>query len=159
MRPGEALRALLSLALLAGIGAGGWFAGSEFLAEQGGQPPPLIVESQNAGNDLLLLGSSGLSPFGHPEGLRGRQVLVGRTTAIDGDRLRVSTGLGEATILIGETTFLLRLSAISVSAIEAGAAVAIFVGDDGADPLVVESALVLPSESRPVLNPSGGLDP
>ena len=101
MSPKLLLNLALTLALLAGVAVGGWFAGSEFLASQPEAPTTLELDTSTdtveegaaasvAGrvrvgydpaadiNTALVLGASGLSPFGQPEGLRGRQVLAGR---------------------------------------------------------------------------------
>ena len=76
------------LGALAAAGLGGWFVGSDIVATQPSDEDLVIAESVVAGrlqididdsaypNTALVLGASGLSPFGHSEGLQGRQVLT-----------------------------------------------------------------------------------
>ena len=103
-------------------------------------------------NRGLVLGASGLSPFGHPDGLRGRQVLAGRVTSVSAGKLLLDTATGPATIrIVDSSTFLVRLRSGDASEIQAGAAVALILNDDGD----AVAAIVLPADSRPVLDPLG----
>ena len=101
-------------------------------------------------NAQLILGASGLSPYGNSEGLQGRQLLSGRVIAVGEDRITIETTTGRATIdLSDETSFLLRLERVSPGAISAGAAVTLILDDDGETAI---AAIALPAESRPTLN-------
>ena len=195
MSPKLLLNLAITLALLAGVAVGGWFAGSEFLASQPEAPTTLELDTSTdtveegaaasvAGrvrvgydptadiNLALVLGASGLSPFGQPEGLRGRQVLAGRVLEVVEEleavetpqgpgtvlyhRITIQTTSGTASIRIRpDSTFLLKQGLGDASEITAGAAVALFFSD--AERREVVAALVLPANSRPVLN--SGLPP
>ena len=154
---------LLTLAVLGGAGLGGWFVGSDVVATQPSAEELVIAESVVAGrrqveidpaahpNTALVLGSSGLSPFGHTDGLLGRQVLTGRVVSISGGKLVLETVTGRSVLHLREdSTFLLRLERVDPSTIQAGAAVAVILDDDGE---LATAAIVLPAESRPMLNP------
>lgn len=124
MNPRLALNLTILLAILAGVAAGGWFVGAEFLADQPEAPTTLALDSADdaeagveegaaasvAGrvrvgydpaahiNTALVLGASGLSPF-QPEGLRGRQVLAGRVVEVREEMREVETAAGLADVL------------------------------------------------------------
>lgn len=168
---------ILVLAILAGAGVGGWFAGSRVVAPQPdeaatafAEPAAAEEESFAAGvgrrrvaatesefpNETLVLGASGMSPFGHAEGLPGRQVLTGTAMAVRSTELSteidLQTPAGPATIAVRPgSTFTLRLSRAEQSALQPGAAVAVILNDAG-DAVAV---LALPAEARPVLDPGG----
>ncbi|MDE2892696.1 MAG: hypothetical protein OXN86_09360 [Chloroflexota bacterium] len=153
---------LLVLGALAGAGLGGWFAGTDIVAPQPSEQDIVVAENVVAGrlqvdideaahpNEGLVLGASGLSPFGNQEGLQGRQVLTGRVISVSGGKLVIDSPTGRAEIrLTDETSFLLRMELVDPSAIGSGAAVTIVLDDDGETAL---SAIALPAESRPTLN-------
>ena len=168
---------ILALAILAGAGVGGWFAGSKVVAPQPdeaatafAEPAAGEEESFAAGvgrrrvaatesespNETLVLGASGMSPFGHAEGLPGRQVLTGTALAVRSTELSteidLQTAAGPATIAVRPgSTFTLRLSRAEQSALQPGAAVAVILNEAG-DAVAV---LALPAEARPVLDPGG----
>lgn len=121
MNPRQSLTLTIVLAILAGVAAGGWFVGAEFLADQPEAPTTLTLDSADdaveegaaasvAGrvrvgydpaaniNTALVLGASGLSPF-QPEGLRGRQVLAGRVVEVREETREVETAAGLAEVL------------------------------------------------------------
>lgn len=125
MNPRQALNLTIVLAILAGVAAGGWFVGAEFLADQPEAPTTLALDGPDndgdaaveegaaasvAGrvrvgydsaaniNTALVLGASGLSPF-QPEGLRGRQVLAGRVVEVREEMREVETAAGLADVL------------------------------------------------------------
>ena len=167
----RALGWLVVLTALGGAGVGGWYVGSDVVAPQPTAEDIVVAESIVAGrlqieidesaypNTALVLGASGLSPFGNSEGLQGRQVLIGRVISASDGYLTIETPTGQAAIqLTEETTFLLRMERVGPRAIGAGAAVTIILDDDGETAL---AALALPAESRPTLNspepgPPGG---
>lgn len=153
---------LLVLGALAGAGVGGWFVGTDIVAPQPSEEDIVVAESVVAGrlqididetahpNTGLVLGASGLSPFGNQEGLQGRQVLTGRVISVSGGKLIIDSPTGRAEIrLTDETSFLLRMELVDPSAIGSGAAVTIVLDDDGETAI---SALALPAQSRPTLN-------
>ena len=157
---------LLVLGALAGAGLGGWFVGTDIVAPQPSEEDIVVAESVVAGrlqididesahpNTGLVLGASGLSPFGNQEGLQGRQVLTGRVISVSGGKLIVDSPTGRAEIrLTDETSFLLRMELVDPSVIGSGAAVTIVLDEDGETAL---SALALPAESRPTLNTPDG---
>lgn len=157
---------LLVLGALAGAGIGGWFVGSDVVAPQPSEEDIVIAESVVAGrlqididetanpNTGLVLGASGLSPFGNKDGLQGRQVLTGRVISVSGGKLIIDSPTGRAEIrLTDETSFLLRLQHVDPMTIGSGAAVTILLDDDGETAL---SAIALPAESRPTLNTPDG---
>ena len=157
---------LLVLGALAGAGVGGWFVGTDIVAPQPTEEDIVVAESVVAGrlqididetahpNTGLVLGASGLSPFGNQEGLQGRQVLTGRVISVSGGKLIIDSPTGRAEIrLTDETSFLLRMELVDPSVIGSGAAVTIVLDDDGQTAL---SALALPAESRPTLNTPDG---
>lgn len=163
---------LIALAILAGAGAGGWFAGGEYIAPQpdaslpaaeidGGEEGSRVVgrwrvpstEAEHP-NEALVLGASGFSPFGQPDMLSGRQLLAGRVASIgssdDGDVIEIETATGPARVAIGgDTTFLLGAGPADQSAIRPGAAVAVLLDEAGR----AAAVLALPAQSRPVLDP------
>lgn len=121
MNPRQTLNLTIVLAILAGVAAGGWFVGAEFLADQPEAPTTLTLDGADdaveegaaasvAGrvrvgydpaaniNTALVLGASGLSPF-QPEGLRGRQVLAGRVVEVREEMREVETAAGLADML------------------------------------------------------------
>ena len=168
---------VLVLAILAGAGVGGWFAGSRVVAPQ----PDVAAtafdaadeaeESAAAGlgrrlvasteaeqpNQELVLGASGLSPFGHGVGLSGRQVLVGtavglRATELDAE-IDLITRAGPAAIRVrADSTFVLRLARAGLPDLQPGDAVAILLDENGA----ARAVLALPSDALPVLDPGIG---
>ena len=153
---------LTALGLLAAAGVGGWFVGSDIVASQPSEDDLTTTTGIVAGraqieidgaaypNDSLILGASGLSPFGNAEGLQGRQVLAGRVITISDSFLMIETATGPAQIaLTEETSFLLRLERVEPSAIGSGAAVTIVLDEDGETAI---AAIALPAESRPTLN-------
>ena len=153
---------LLVLGALAGAGVGGWFVGTDIVAPQPSEEDIVVAESVVAGrlqididesahpNTGLVLGASGLSPFGNQEGLQGRQVLTGRVISVSGGKLIIDSPTGRAEIrLTDETSFLLRMELVDPSAIGSGAAVTIVLDEDGETAI---SALALPAQSRPTLN-------
>ncbi len=153
---------LITLAALAVAALGGWFVGSDIVAPQPSEEDLVIAETVVAGrlqvdidetaypNTSLILGASGLSPFGNSEGLQGRQVLTGRVISVSGGKLIVETPTGRAEIrLTGETTFLLRMQRVDPLTIGSGAAVTIVLDADGETAV---TALALPADSRPTLN-------
>ncbi len=153
---------LLVLGALAGAGVGGWFVGTDIVAPQPSEEDIVVAESVVAGrlqididesahpNTGLVLGASGLSPFGNQEGLQGRQVLTGRVISVSGGKLIIDSPTGRAEIrLTDETSFLLRMELVDPSVIGSGAAVTIVLDEDGETAL---SALALPAQSRPTLN-------
>ena len=157
---------LVTLAALAAAGVGGWFVGADILAPQPSEADTVVAENIRAGriqvqvdgsaypNDALILGASGLSPFGTSEGLQGRQVLSGQVISISGPKLILQTPTGRAEIrLTDETSFLLQMERVDPASIGAGAAVAIVLAADGETAI---SALALPAESRPSLNAPDG---
>ena len=170
---------ILVLAILAGAGVGGWFAGSKVVAPQPdagatafaepgaaageeesfaagvGRRRVAATESESP-NETLVLGASEMSPFGHAEGLPGRQVLTGTAVAVRSTELSaeidLQTPAGPATIAVRPgSTFTLRLSRAEQSALQPGAAVAVILNDAG-DAVAV---LALPADARPVLDPGG----
>ena len=195
MTPGRLLALTITLVLLAGAGVGGWFAGAELLAEQPADPAALAVDAaaseddEDAGaaagvagrvrvgydptanvNTALVLGAAGLSPFGQPEGLRGRQVLAGRIVELREERREIETASGLAEVVFhaitlrnssgtttisvrADSTFLLRLGGAEASAIAPGAAVALILEESDGGRATAVAGLVLPAEARPVLNP------
>lgn len=153
---------LITLAALAAAGLGGWFVGSDIVAPQPSEEDLVIAETVVAGrlqvdidetaypNTSLILGASGLSPFGNSEGLQGRQVLTGKVISVSGGKLIVETPTGRAEIrLTDETTFLLRMQRVDPLTIGSGAAVTIVIDADGETAV---TALALPADSRPTLN-------
>ena len=157
---------LLILGALAASGIGGWFVGSDIVAPQPTEEDIVIAESVVAGrlqvdideaaypNEALILGASGLNPFGNAEGLQGRQVLSGRVISVSGGKLILETPTGRAEIrLTDETTFLLRLERVDPMTIGSGAAVTIILDTDGETAV---SAIALPADSRPTLNTPDG---
>ena len=153
---------LIVLGALAGAGLGGWFVGSDVVATQPTAEDVMVAESVVAGrlqididetahpNSSLVLGASGLSPFGNAEGLQGRQVLTGRVLSISDGKLIIDSPTGRSTIqLTDETTFLLRLQRVDPLTIGAGAAVTIILAEDGETAI---TAIALPADSRPTLN-------
>lgn len=157
---------LLILGALAAAGVGGWFVGSDVVAPQPSDEDIVVAENVVAGrlqvdideaahpNTGLVLGASGLSPFGNQEGLQGRQVLTGRIISISGGKLIIESPTGRAEIrLTDETTFLLRLDLVDPLTIGSGAAVTIVLDEDGQTAI---SAIALPAESRPSLNTPDG---
>ncbi len=160
---------LLVLGALAGAGIGGWFVGTDVVAPQPSEEDIVVAENVVAGrlqidideaahpNTGLVLGASGLSPFGNQEGLQGRQVLTGRIISVSGGKLIIDSPTGRAEIrLTDETSFLLRMELVDPSAIGSGAAVTIVLDEDGETAL---SAIALPAESRPTLNTPDGPSP
>ena len=160
---------LLMLGVLAAVGVAGWFVGADVVAPQPADDDLTTTTGIVAGrasieideaaypNAQLILGASGLSPYGNSEGLQGRQLLSGRVIAVGEDRITIETTTGRATIdLSDETSFLLRLERVGPEAISAGAAVTLILDGDTAI-----AAIALPAESRPTLNapdaPAGGL--
>ena len=150
------------LAALGGVGVGGWFVGSDIVAPQPSAEDVVVAESVVAGrlqieidrsahpNTALVLGASGLSPFGNTEGLQGRQVMTGRVISASDGYIVIETQTGRAAIqLTDETSFLLRMQRVSPAAIGAGAAVTIILDEDGETAI---AALALPADSRPTLN-------
>jgi len=157
---------LVTLGALAAAGLGGWFVGSDIVAPQPTAEEIVVAENVVAGrlqvdidkaahpNESLILGASGLSPFGNAEGLQGRQVLTGRVISISGGKLILLTPTGRAEIrLTDETSFLLRLQRVDPMTIGSGAAVTIILGTDGQTAV---SAIALPATSRPTLNAPEG---
>ncbi len=153
---------LVLIAALGGTGVAGWFVGSDVVAPQPTENEVVIAESVVAGrlqieidetafpNTSLVLGASGLSPFGNSEGLQGRQVMTGRVISASNGYIVIETQTGPAAIqLTDETTFLLRMQRVSPSAIGSGASVTIILDEDGETAI---AALALPAESRPTLN-------
>lgn len=199
MNPQQLATLTITLAVLAGVAVGGWFAGAELLAVQPDEPSTLALDTAQSGeagaeegaavgvagrvrvgydpaenvNTALVLGASGLSPFGQPEGLRGRQVLAGRVVevreesrevlvgdgmvAVRGHAIRLETSSGGASVWVRpDSTFLLRLGAGDPSGITAGAAVALWLEDSSSEGRATAiAALVLPPGARPALNPGG----
>ena len=160
---------LLVLGALAGAGIGGWFVGTDVVAPQPSEEDIVVAENVVAGrlqigideaahpNTGLVLGASGLSPFGNQEGLQGRQVLTGRVISVSGGKLIIDSPTGRSEIrLTDETSFLLRMELVDPSAIGSGAAVTIVLDEDGETAL---SAIALPAESRPTLNTPDGPSP
>lgn len=160
---------LLVLGALAGAGIGGWFVGTDVVAPQPSEEDIVVAENVVAGrlqidideaahpNTGLVLGASGLSPFGNQEGLQGRQVLTGRIISVSGGKLIIDSPTGRAEIrLTDETSFLLRMELVDPSVIGSGAAVTIVLDEDGETAL---SAIALPAESRPTLNTPDGPSP
>ena len=152
----------ITLGALAAAGVGGWYVGSDVVAPQPSAEDLVIAENVVAGrlqididetaypNASLVLGASGLSPFGNAEGLQGRQVLTGRVISVSGGKLILETRTGRAEIrLTDETTFLLRLKRVDPLSIGSGAAVTIVLDEDGE---TAAAAMALPAESRPTLN-------
>lgn len=157
---------LITLGALAAAGLGGWFVGSDFIAPQPSAEEIVVAENVVAGrlqvdideaahpNQSLILGASGLSPFGNKEGLQGRQVLTGRVISVSGGKLILQTPTGRAEIrLTDETTFLLRLQRVDPMTVGSGAAVTVVLDPDGETAL---TAIALPAESRPTLNSPDG---
>jgi hypothetical protein len=153
---------LITLSALGAAGIGGWFVGTDIVAPQPSEEDIVVAESVVAGrlqidvdqaaypNTALILGASGLSPFGNSEGLQGRQVLTGRVISVSGGKLILETPTGRAEIrLTDETTFLLRLERVDPLTIGSGAAVTIVLDEDGETAV---SAIALPADSRPTLN-------
>ena len=153
---------LVLLAALGAAGLGGWFVGSDIVAPQPTAEDVVVAESVVAGrlqieidesafpNTSLVLGASGLSPFGNAEGLQGRQVMTGRVISASNGYIVIETQTGPAAIqLTDETTFLLRMQRVSPAAIGSGAAVTIILDEDGETAV---AALALPADSRPTLN-------
>ena len=195
MTPGRLLALTITLVLLAGAGVGGWFAGAELLAEQPEEPAALAVDAAASEDDedegaaagvagrvrvgydptanvntALVLGAAGLSPFGQPEGLRGRQVLAGRIVELREERRETETSSGLAEVVFhaitlrnssgtttisirADSTFLLRLGGAEASAIAPGAAVALILEESDGGRATAVAGLVLPADARPVLNP------
>ena len=157
---------LIITGALTAAGVGGWYVGSDVIATQPSAEDLVTAESVVAGrlqididetadpNAGLVLGGSGLSPFGNAEGLQGRQVLTGRVLSISDGKLIIDSPTGRTTIqLTDETTFLLRLQRVDPLTIGAGAAVTIILDDDGETAI---TAIALPADSRPTLNTPDG---
>ena len=195
MNRGQLLTLTITLVLLAGAGVGGWFAGAKLLATQPEEPAALAVDAaapeddEDAGaaagvagrvrvgydpsaniNTALVLGAAGLSPFGQPEGLRGRQVLAGRIVELREERREIETASGLAEVMFhaitlktssgtttisirADSTFLLRLGGADPAAIAPGAAVALILEESDGGRATAVAGLVLPADARPVLNP------
>ena len=146
------------LIVLLGVGVGGWFLGAEVVANEAQRPPTVVVQSvdvaapaagQTGVGAGVILPIGGLSPFGHPDGLLGRQVLIGRVVSVDADSLIVDWAGGRTVLRFAEDSdLLLRLSADSSLPIEPGAAIALLVDEAGGE-IVARSGLVLPEGSRP----------
>ncbi len=104
----------IDLIILAILAVGGWFLGAELLADESGPSTPIIVRSEVPGatttDSSLVIPLSGLSPFGHPNGLIGRQVLVGRVTEVGEGFFIAATASGPARFRFNDdSSFLLRL--------------------------------------------------
>ncbi len=153
---------LVILAALGGAGVAGWFLGADVVAPQPSDEEVVVAERVAAGrlqididaaafpNASLILGASGLSPFGNVEGLQGRQVMTGRVVSASDGYIVIETQTGRAAIqLTDETTFLLRMERVPPSMIGSGAAVTIILDEDGETAI---AALALPADSRPTLN-------
>lgn len=171
---------LIALAILGGAGYGGWFVGVEYVASQPDEslPAASIDAGEGAENERvvgrwrvpsteldhpsesLVLGATGLSPFGQPDMLLGRHLLAGRVSSIgasnDGNVIELETATGPARVTIrDDSTFMLGIEPSSQSAIQPGAAVAVVLDSSGR----AAAVLALPAEFRPVLNPGVGPAP
>jgi hypothetical protein len=155
------------LIILAILAVGGWFLGAELLADEAGPSTPIIVRSEVPGatttDSSLVIPLSGLSPFGHPNGLIGRQVLVGHVTEVGEDSFIADTASGPATFRFNDdSSFLLRLGRGSRSDIVPGVSVAILAdesSDAAADGSVTaHSILVLAPDVRPSVSGPSPLD-
>jgi hypothetical protein len=153
---------VISLALLVGIGIGGWLIGAELIAADAAPQRTVTASATSEANvgvsDSLIIPRSGLSPFGHHSGLDGRQVLVGRVTQTDPDGVTITTALGEARLTFDDSSFLLRLSTqqpplLTEGALQTGAAVALLTETDAQGTLTIVSAIALPSQFRPMIEP------
>ncbi len=160
----QTIRVLVTdLVILAALGVGGWFLGAELLADEAGPATPITVASEAPGatttDSSLVVPLSGLSPFGHPNGLVGRQVLVGRVTEVGEDFFIAETASGPATFRFDDdSTFLLRLARGSRADIIPGVSVAIL-GDETAEGSIeARSILVLPADVRPSVTGPSPLD-
>lgn len=164
---------LIALAILGGAGYGGWFVGVEYVASQPDESlPSASIDGDEAEDERvvgrwrvpsteldhpsesLVLGATGLSPFGQPDMLLGRHLLAGRVASIgasdDGNMIELETATGPARVAIrDDSTFMLGVGPSSQSAIQPGAAVAILLDSSGR----AAAVLALPAEFRPVLNP------
>lgn len=156
---------VISLALLIGIGIAGWLIGAELIASDAAAPRTDTVSATSEASigigDNLIIPRSGLSPFGHHSGLIGRQVLVGRVTQTGAGGLTITTALGEARLTFDDSSFLLRLSTqrpplIASGRLETGAAVALLTETNAQGDLTIVSAITLPSQFRPMIEPPGG---
>ena len=145
--------AIIALGVLAAAVVGGWFLGADVVASSPGPAAPIVTTSatpapQAAASATLVLPRVGLSPFGHHSGLPGRQVLVGRVTAVSGDTVRVALPVGDATYQFTQSSFLLRLAGGKAAEAVAGAAVAIVLDPTAPAPTALR-LLILPQASRP----------
>lgn len=141
------------LLLLVGVGVAGWFAGANVIAHEAQQPETVVVQPPPpAAGGLgagVLVPRGGLSPFGHPAGLPGRQVLVGRVVEAGESTLTVEWAGGRTELRFAQgSDLLLRLRVDSDASIEPGGAIALLVDRDGEE-LVARSGILLPEENRP----------
>ncbi len=147
---------VLNLALLTALAVGGWFLGAALIASGAGTADPVLVAAdgtQNASVEgRLILPRSGLSPFGHHAGLEGRQLLVGRVTAVDALGFTAQTPAGEVTFTFLDSPFLLRLTTVAPDLIGAGAAVALLLDADASGALIARALIALPVVARPQIS-------
>lgn len=147
------------LIVLVGVGIAGWLVGTDIVANKAQRPPPIIVEAPDVAPPApdesgvgagVIVPRGGLSPFGHPDGLRGRQVLVGRV--VTADRLTITLDwAGGRTMLrfTEDSDLLLRLAVDPGQPIEPGSAIALLVSEQEGE-IVALSGVLLPETSRPI---------
>lgn len=147
------------LVVLVAVGAAGWWLGTEVLANEPQRPPPVVVEAPDVAPPRageagvgagVIVPRGGLSPFGHADGLRGRQVLVGRVVAADDFTITLDWAGGRTLLRfhVG-SDLLLRLAEAPGQPIEPGSAIALLVSEAGGE-IVAQSGVLLPESSRPV---------
>lgn len=146
------------LIAMLGVGLGGWLLGAAVLANEAQRPPTVVVEASTVAppapgesgvGDGVIVPIGGLSPFGHADGLLGRQVLIGRVVSVDPTSVVLDWAGGRTVLRFApDADLLLRLASVPAGSIEPGASIALLVDDAGGE-IVARSALVLPEGSRP----------
>ena len=149
------------LIVLVGVGIAGWLVGTDVVANKAQRPPAIVVEAPDvappAPNESgvgvgVIVPRGGLSPFGHPDGLRGRQVLVGRVVAADRLTITLDWAGGRTMLVFTEDSdLLLRLAVDPAQPIEPGSAIALLVSEQAGE-IVALSGVLLPEASRPINN-------
>ena len=145
--------------VLVGVGIAGWLVGTDIVANEAQRPPAIVVEAPDvpppAPNESgvgagVIVPRGGLSPFGHPDGLRGRQVLVGRVAAADRLTITLDWAGGRTTLRFAEDSdLLLRLAVDPGQPIEPGSVIALLVSEQAGE-IVARSGVLLPEASRPI---------
>jgi hypothetical protein len=147
------------LVVLVGVGVAGWVLGTQVLANEPQRPPPVVVEApavappranESGVGAGVIVPRGGLSPFGHADGLRGRQVLVGRVVAADASTITLDWAGGRTLLRFTEDSdLLMRLAVAPGQPIEPGSAIALLVSEEDGE-IIARSGVLLPESSRPV---------